>query len=313
MKDIKNLPLLLFIILACFWGGSFVAIKIIVAYIPPILGAACRLGLALIILTLIYKIFRKPFTVPKPYLKKIWLTGFFMQGLPFALLFWGEQFISPGLAGILNGTVPLWTFLLSLLFLRHDEKFSVQKLTGIVIGFLGILIIFYPKVKLGIHEQMFIGALAVLMMAISYGIGGVLNRLTLSGVQKLNRYGSLYQQHISSFIFLLIFSFISEGLPHVELFTQTWTLGAAIFYLSFFSNALAWMIYFYLIEKRGAIWTSSVTYAAPVMALITDFLFFKTLPLISEISGALLIFVGIILIQFSFTLRKKQIPIPPSV
>lgn len=309
----KNLSLFLFIILACFWGGSFVAIKIVVTQIPPIFGAACRLGLALVILTVIYKLFRKPLTVPKSHMKKIWLTGIFMQGLPFSLLFWGEQYISPGLAGILNGTVPLWTFILSLFILRHDEKFSAQKFVGILIGFLGIFIIFSPKIKVGVHEQMFIGSLAVLMMAISYGIGGVLNRLTLSGSQKINRYGSLYQQHISSFLFLLIFSFISEGFSDVSPLFQSWTLGAALFYLSFFSNALAWMIYFYLIETWGAIRTSSVTYAAPVMALSTDFIFFKNIPQLSEGVGALFIFLGILLLQYTFTFRKKQILMPPSV
>ena len=313
MKKISNLPVLLFVVLACFWGGSFVAIKVVVAVIPSIFGAACRVGLALILLTIVYKLFKKPLTVPRLYLKKVWLAGFFMQGLPFALLFWGEQYISPGLAGILNGTVPLWTFLISFFVLRHDEKFSVQKCVGIVAGFLGIFIIFYPKISLGLFEQSFMGTVAILGMAISYGIGGVLNRLTLSGAQKLNRYGSLYQQHISSFLFLLICSLVLEGFPDVYGLTWTWTVGAALFYLSFFSNVLAWMIYFYLIETWGAVRTSSVTYAAPVMALFTDFLFFKNMPALSEILGAVAIFLGIIFIQFSFTFRRKQITLPPSV
>ena len=311
MTDTKNTnPLLLFFILASFWGGSFVAIKFVVSEIPPLLGAACRLGLALVILTIIYKLFKKPLLVPKPYLKKIWITGLFMQGFPFALLFWGERFISPGLAGILNGTVPLWTFLFSLFFLKHDEKFSTQKLCGIALGFLGIFIIFSPSISLGTQKQTLIGSLAVLIMAVSYGIGGVLNRLTLSGTQRLNRYGSLYQQHIASFFFLTLLSLILEGVPDIQKLTQSWTTGVAIFYLSFFSNALAWMIYFYLIETWGAIRTSSVTYAAPVMALITDFLFFKNTPKFPELSGAFMIFLGVILIQVSF--KKKQIVTPPA-
>ena len=90
MHNHKNLPFFLFFILAGFWGGSFVAIKIIVESIPPVFGAACRVGLALMILTIIYKCFNKPFKVPRVHLKKVWMIGLFMQGIPFSLLSYGD-------------------------------------------------------------------------------------------------------------------------------------------------------------------------------------------------------------------------------
>ena len=97
-----NFRLLIFFLLSLFWGFSFVAIKVIVDSIPPFIGAALRTGFAILFLLIIYRFVGKSIQVPRKLLPKIWINGLFLQGFPFAFLFWGERFVSPGLAGILN-------------------------------------------------------------------------------------------------------------------------------------------------------------------------------------------------------------------
>ena len=93
---------LLFFLLTGFWGASFVAIKYVIAGLPPVVGAAVRVGIALFCFILFFR-FRGQSTRLAPALRwKVWLTGLFAQGFPFALLFWGEQSVSAGLAGIIN-------------------------------------------------------------------------------------------------------------------------------------------------------------------------------------------------------------------
>lgn len=188
--------------------------------------------------------------------------------------------------------------------LKQDEPLSLQKYIGIILGFLGILIIFFPTPDHAQAQTNLWGALAILLMAICYGIGGILNRKTLSGAQKINRFGSLYQQHLSSFFFLMMFSLLMEW-PQLSTVSLSKNIILPLFYLSFFSNTLAWIIYFYLVETWGIVRTSSVNYIAPVAALLTDFIFFRNIPNFLEVSGSLAIFAGIFLIQFSWPLPLK--------
>jgi len=295
-----------FILLAAFWGCSFIAIKIVITHFPPMLGATLRVVISMLILTLIYKVFKKPFSIPKRHRLKIWFTGLFMQGIPFALLFWGQQAITPGLAGILDGTVPIWIFVLGLFFLKGDEVFSKQKLTGLVLGYIGIIIIFFPKLTMD-ESSSYLGVIAVTLMSISYAIGTVFNRRLLFRKHGINRYASLYHQHISSLVLIIIIMFLVEGGPHIQWTSESWQGLLALGYLALFSTALAWLMYFRLVEHWGAIRASSVTYTLPATALLADYFYFQQLPTLSEVLGGICILSGIILLQW----KVKQPPPSP--
>src|SRR5258706_10259649 len=83
-----------------------------------------RVGLALVILTAIFKFEGRSLRVPSRLRWRMWLTGIFSQGLPFSLLFWGERRISAGLAGVLNGPVPPLAVLIGLFLIPVGTFFS---------------------------------------------------------------------------------------------------------------------------------------------------------------------------------------------
>jgi drug/metabolite transporter (DMT)-like permease len=87
---------ILFVFLGCFWGGSFIAIKYAVTHLGPLASASGRLVVASMALILIGIVFRRALLVPRKNLRSTVVVGFFLIGLPFALLFWGEQFVAPG-------------------------------------------------------------------------------------------------------------------------------------------------------------------------------------------------------------------------
>lgn len=286
---------LLFALLAAFWGGSFVAIKYVVGELPPVFGALLRVALALAALTAVFKASGRSLRVPPETRRRMWLAGLFTQGLPFALLFWGETRVSPGLAGILNGTVPLWTYLLGAA--AGSEPFSRRKLPGLLLSFLGVAVVCRPMIGFGGTRGEILGACAVLLMAISYGLGTLLSRSLLSGRVPVDFRANLFHQHCASLVFLAAAASALGQWADPRLLLASPRLLVSALYLGLASTALAWIIYYHLIREWGAVRASAVTYLIPIFALLWDFLFFRNAPGPSEIFGASAILAGVVLLQ----------------
>ncbi|MES2997714.1 MAG: DMT family transporter [Pseudomonadota bacterium] len=304
----KNINYLWFFLLASFWGGSFVAIKAVVLIVPPFFGAMLRVGLALFFLILMLCFLKKKVSVPFSYRWRIWIMGLFSQGIPFFFLFYGEQHISSGLAGILNGTVPIWTLLFSSISPK-TRNFSFLKCLGLLAGLLGICVIFWPLLDFDHSQQYLLGTLSVLLMAISYAIGGLLNQRMLSGQIKLDFYANIYHQHWASLVFLMLVSLCFESWPSSSLLFHSPMLWTASIYMGLFSTALAWIIYYHLIREWDAVRASAVMYIVPIMAILWDFIFFHNHPQWTEGLGVIAILFGVVLIQWP---KNKSPEKPPS-
>ena len=298
----KKTDYLLFCLLATFWGGSFVAVKFVVRDFPPVFGAALRVATALLTLSAIFKYERHSLRAPFNLRWRMWVAGLFAQGLPFSLLFWGERLISPGLAGIINGTVPIWTFLLGL-FPAGMESLSARKFFGLFLGLAGVAVIFRPLIFFGGTRGELLGTLAVFLMAVSYAVGSLMSRALLSGRARADFRANLFHQHCGSLVFLVVVSTAAESWPEPRLMFESKAALAAIVYLGLFSTALAWFIYYHLIREWGAVRATTVTYVAPVIALFWDFVFFDNVPRLSESFGVLAILSGVILLHSSGGVR----------
>jgi drug/metabolite transporter (DMT)-like permease len=293
----KNINYLWFFLLAAFWGGSFVAIKEAVSTVPPFFAAMLRVGFALFFLSIIFFFLKKNVSVPFSFRWRIWIMGLFSQGFPFFFLFWGEQYISSGLAGILNGTVPIFTLLFSLIFYK-TSNFSPFKYLGLSAGLLGICIIFLPLLSFNNTPRYFLGTLSVLLMAVSYSIANLLNQQMLSGQIKLDFYANIYHQLWASVVFLALASLCFENWPSVALLFHAPLLWVACVYMGLFSTTLAWIIYYHLIREWDAVRASAVLYVVPIMAVLWDFIFFHHHPQWTEGVGVITILLGVILIQW---------------
>jgi drug/metabolite transporter (DMT)-like permease len=293
----KNINYLLFVLLAAFWGGSFVAIKAVVLHVPPFFGATLRVGLALFFITLIFGFLKKKWAVPFSLRWRIWIMGLFSQGLPFFFLFYGEQYISSGLAGILNGTVPIFTLIFSLTS-HKTRNFSFLKCIGLLVGLLGICIIFWPLLNFDATHYALLGTASVLLMAISYSVGNLLNQKMLSREAKLDFYANIYHQHWASLIFLMLSSLLFEHWPSRTLLFHTPIIWIASIYMGLFSTALAWIIYYHLIREWDAVRASAAMYVVPIMAILWDFVFFHTRLQWTEGLGVIVILLGVLIVQW---------------
>lgn len=297
--------LFLFILLGAFWGGSFVAIKYVVSSVEASFAAFLRMAIASLCIFLIFSAQKKLRKLPKELRLKVWGIGLLSLGGPFALLFWGQGLISAGLGGLLNASVPIWTSLLVLFIFPGEERAKLHPLTyvGIALGFGGIFILFWPILKQG-EWGAISGGLAVLLGALMYAGGNIANRQVLTRYRSLGMSPFLFHQHIAGMLFLLLCSFVFEPWSEINFSAFfEWDIFLGIFYLGFFSTAIALLIYFHLLREIGSVRTGAVTYLVPIFALFWDYVIFGNPP-----TGVQMIGMAIILLSIGF-LRTRSSPV----
>lgn len=295
---LKNYFLL--ILLAALWGPSFLFIKIAVEEISPIMMAAMRIGFAAIVLNLFLLLRRVKLPKDKTFWKHVALAGFFAQALPFMLFNWGEQHIDSGLASILNGLTPLSTVLLAH-FTISTERLSSKKVIGVVLGFSGLVVLSLPKLNNG-FDSAFLGIVAVTFGAVSYAIGLIYSRKHLSKAKPMHAPAG---QLLACSVYLVPLAFIFDT---QTVFSQiSGPAWLSMFLLSFFGTAVAFVLYFYLIERTAASFVSLVTYIMPIFGIALGAIFLDEVITSTMVLGMLLILTGILIVNIRLNFLKPKI------
>ena len=243
------------LILSLIWGASFLFIKVAVATIPPFSVAFGRTALAAVLLYLVLR----SRGLSMPGWGSVWgtflLMGLFNGAVPYTLITWAEIHIDSGLAAIVNALMPLFTVLLAHLF-TGDERLSWMKIVGIFLGFLGVVALIGPAALKGLGKDV-IAQLAVMAAAGCYAIAIIYGR-RLKGITPLvSATGQLFCAAVLT-------------LPMVLVFDAPWALSpsfisvAALTCLSLLGTALAYLLYYYLLQRIGSTNLSLVTYLLPI-------------------------------------------------
>ena len=258
MREAKSIDLFLLVLLGLIWGSSFFNIKIATYSYEPITLALVRVVFASIPLFMLCKYKKikiKGFTKNwKPYA----LIGLCNISIPFILIAIGTGKINSYLAAMLMSTTPLSGSLLAHFFTK-DEKISFLKSVGILIGFFGILILFFDK--LIINESNYIYVLITILGSTFYSIGGI---LTLKLKNKINE-NVTTSTTLWSVIFLLPLAFILEEPFNSNPTTQS-TLS--LLYLGIVATGIAWLIRFRILTVNGLVFQTQVTYLIPIFGII---------------------------------------------
>jgi len=278
------------------WGPSFMWIKVALQEIGPFsltmyrmaFGAAAAWALLFLL------------KLPRRYSRQTLLSSMFVGvvglAIPMSLLSWGETRIDSGLAGILNGTVPLWTFLFAH-FVLHDEKITRIKAVGLAIGFIGLFTLVSRDLDWkGIGIASIWGQAAVTSMAICYSIALVFTRRFLKGQHPVQ---TAAISILTSLGAMVIFTLLFESrlpLPHRSL---TWL---ACGWMGVVGLGLALWGWFHLINTWGPTRSSLVTYLVPVIAVTLGAVFLGEHITWHLIVGGLLVIGGIAVVG----LRKNS-------
>ena len=175
MSARRPLDWLLLIVLVALWGSAFMLIKIAVASLPPLIVVAGRLTIGAVFLVIIVLLTRASAEGLGRYWPNLLALAIMGNCLPFYLISWGQQRVDSALAGILMGVMPLTTLVLAHFFVA-GERLNASKVTGFVLGFLGIIVLMGPQAltRLGGSVEVLISQLAIFAGAVSYAIAGII-------------------------------------------------------------------------------------------------------------------------------------------
>lgn len=288
------------VLLAALWGPSFLFIKVAVAEIPPLTLVAGRVGIAAALLLAMLRL--QGGSLPKS--RRLWMhfavVGLFSNALPFALFSWGELYIDSALAAILNGTTPLFTMVLAHFFIA-DDRLSPVKVAGALLGFGGLALLIAPSLMGGVQATT-LGLLAVTAAAASYGIAIVYTRQNLRGLPPL--VGPVAQLTMAS-IYIVPLALIIEQ-PY-RLPMPSWAAAGSLLTLAVFGTAVAFIVYYRLMERTSATYVSMVTYVVPVFGLALGIIVLAERPAWNAYAGCALILAGVMIVNGVFKMARQKL------
>ncbi len=290
---------------AAFWGTSFLWIKLGVENWDPLSLVAYRLSVACAFFGAYLAVTRPKFHWNPRRLWVLPVVAFLNPYLPFLLITWAEVHIESGVASILNATVPLFMLGLTPLFLP-SEKPTLTTFLGISIGFLGVALLFYnPAASVSVS---YAGYGAVLLASFLYAISAILMRRYPMDVPPTVQAAAM---NGTACVFVWAHALVSGATrapsTSVELVSVLW-LGA-------FGSFAAYSCAMYVLHKRGAVQTTLINFAYPLIGLCLGILFLGEAFQWRLVFGGALILGGIGLVQipvkklFAFAAKLKRKPV----
>jgi len=252
---------LLFVLLGFFWGSSYLFIKIGVDDgLPPFTLITLRLLIGFLLLATVVAVAREPLPRdPRTYGHLI-VMGAVNIAIPFSLITWAELTVDSALAAILNAAVPLFVILIAAVFLR-DEQITVNRLVGLVVGFIGVVILvgFDPS---KVASGNLAGEIALVGSTLSYACGAVYAKRNIHGLRPM--IPAIFQVGFGLLI-VLVLAFAFEN-PLATQFTPASLFS--VIWLGLLGSGLAYLVFFRLLGRWGATRTSMVAYLLPLYGIV---------------------------------------------
>jgi drug/metabolite transporter (DMT)-like permease len=290
----------LLVALALLWSISFVFIKIAAAEIPVLTLVLFRVGLAALALHIVVVVSGRSYPTRAATLGRFAVMGLINNILPFALIVYATARIGAGGASILNATAPIFTLVVAHL-VTVDEKITRGKGAGILLGVAGVVAMAGPQAAAGLTGDL-LAVAAMLVACFFYGISAIYGR----GFGGIDATVSATCQLTASTIVLL---------PAALLFERPWEMPApsavtlaAVAGLALLSTAVAYVLYYALIQRAGATNTILVTLLIPVGGVFCAWALLGEMLTVAEAVGMLLIGLGLVVIDGRMLGRRPASP-----
>ena len=289
MREPKLLDYALLTILALIWSSAFFNIKIATYSYGPVTIAFLRTffgAIPVVGLCLVKKIKIEAFSKDWCWFAAI---GMINLVIPFFLIAYGVQKVQSNLAAILMASTPLSATVLAHFF-TDNEKISLTKILGVLVGFSGIVFLFSDNIL--INESNFTSALLILIGSTFYVVGGLLT-LKISNKKNENVTASIL---IWGTIFLIPITIFTE---------KPWNLNPSIdstislVYLGVVATGLAWLLRFRILKTNGLVFQAQVAYLIPIFGIILGYIFLKELITPKVLISVVAVIIGIYLVKKS--------------
>ena len=266
------MKILVWLVLCLIWGTTWYFIKIGLEDLPPVSFAAARFvcAAAAVFLIIVVQKIRLPQTIGE--WKLLAVTGVLQFSINYALLFWGERFISSGLAAVLQATIPAFGLIAASIHLP-GEKIGWRKVSAILLGIVGVGIIFAEQLNIN-SLLAFWGCAAVVVGAAAAAEASILTK-AFGGA--LHPASLVFGQMICGILPLVLVGYWREGNP----LEFNWTARAifAVLYLALVGTIAAFWLYYWLLSCIESTKAMTISLVTPLIAVIIGWLALdETLP-----------------------------------
>ena len=259
MREPKATDIFLLLLLSVIWGSAFFNIKIATYTYDTFTLVFVRVFFAA--LALVLWCFYKKIKIMA--FSKDWkiyaIVGLVNISLPFLLIAYGTDKVQSYLSAILMSSTPLSGTILAHFF-TSNEKFNLIKGIGVIIGFLGVAILFFDKIV--ISDSNLIYALIILFASTLYVIGGI---ITLKFLKNKGTENVTASTVIWSLISLLPFCLYQEPWNNLN---PSFESTLSLIYLGIFATGIAWMLRFHILITNGLVFQAQVAYLIPIFGVI---------------------------------------------
>lgn len=271
------------------WGTTYLAIRIGVQDLPPVLFAGFRWLIAGPVLLLILKL--RGYKLPeKNDIKYLAVVGLLLLGCGNGLVVFAEQWLPSGITALLITTMPFWIVGLES-FLPVGHKMNLQIFLGLVLGLSGVVLIFGIDINVLFNSDYLIGVLALMVGVFCWSSGTLYSKYKKVTVHPLM--GAAVQMTIAGSALTLLGIILGE--PAQLNITQNGLL--AFLYLLVFGSFIAYGAYIYAVANLPVSFVSTYAYINPVIALFLGWLILDEKLTIITAIAALIILAGVYIVK----------------
>lgn len=291
MNNDKLKIIIIFSLICIAWGSTWGVIKLGLESLTPFISAGLRFTLASILIFTIMKIRTIQIQRDRNSLKLYLIMAFGSFVVPFALVYWAEQFVPSGLASVLFAVYPFFVVLFTYLAIP-SETIGWRRILGIVFGFCGIVTIFYDGLNVNFNLYIW-GMTAILVSAIMQAGIAVM----------LKKYGHHLHPLSMNFIPMLLagISMILIGLIGEDKHKIAFDAKAifSIIYLAAVGTVLTFTSYYWLLKRISVIMLSLIAFITPIIALFIGWLLFHEKLSSRVLFGSILVLTGLLTANLS--------------
>ena len=278
---------IIIVILGIGWGTTFFFNEVLLREMGPVTVSCMRVATAALFCWVWATLAGHRPWRQAAQLGQIAVFGFAMFALPFAIYPIGQQYVASGVAGIVNALTPVMVVIVSH-FWPGGERATLLKSLGVLAGLLGIVLLTLPALADDSSSRLF-GTLVLVLAPVSYGIAmNYIRRL-----QGLTLAVMLAWAFTFATVSLITVVFLREGVPG-RLSAETW---GAIAFLGVVLTGASFIAAFTILPRAGATKTSTVTFIAPISALLIGYFVLNEDLGPLHLAGMAAIFLGLLLID----------------
>ncbi|MDA8747764.1 DMT family transporter [Litoreibacter sp.] len=282
---------LAWLLLGLIWGTNFVFIKWSTDAVTPMQVVLVRVVAGFLTVAVYALVTRQ---LKLSHLRHS-LHFIVMACLAAALYFYGfaegTALLQSGLAGAVSASIPLFSLLSAVLFLP-EEKLTTNRVLGLLVGLIGVTLIAKP-LSGGLGDSYLLGVLWMVLGSFSLGVSFVYARKFVTPLNLPPAALTTYQLGFATLILLAVTDMTGLG----TLTDDPTSFAVLVFGLGFLGTGLAYVLYYYVIGKLGAVRASALTYVPPVVALFLGALFLGEVIVLLDYVATALIFTGVILVN----------------